>query len=768
MKYIKWFRQISKKDIGRAGGKGANLGEMVKIGLPVPPGFVVTANGYEHFLDTAKLRTKIKDILKDLKADETQKISKASKEIKDAILAARLPDDLRKEIELAYQKLGKDVFVAVRSSATAEDLPVASFAGQQATFLNIKGAKNVSKAVLRCFASLFETRAIFYRITNKFDHLKVQIAVPVQAMIQSEKSGVMFTIEPLTSDKTKIVIEAGYGLGEAIVSGSVTPDRYIVSKKDFKILGREIHKQTWMIKKSGLFNRHILIPEKLQEAQKLSDQEILNLAEYGLKIEKHYRFPQDIEWAIENGQIYFVQTRPITTIKEQRVKSKEQREEIDKGEVLLKGLGASIGIASGPVRIIAKPSDEFKKGEILVTEMTNPSFVPLIKQAAAIVTDTGGATSHAAIVSRELGIPCVVGAGKATAVLKNGQMVTVDGAEGVVYKGDLMARRGKQQTEDKSEQQLTGQVEPVPITATKVYVNLGEPSLAPEVAKEPCDGVGLLRAEFMIAEIGEHPKAMLKKGKGKDFALKLSEGIKTIAQAFHPRPVIYRATDFKTNEYKGLQGGTEFEKHEENPMLGFRGAFRYIEEPEVFKLELWALRRVREQLGLNNVWLMIPFVRTVDELEKVKEILRQEGMERTSDFKLWMMVEVPSNVFLIDKFCECGIDGISIGSNDLTQLILGVDRDNETMAKEFDERNEAVSIAIKQVIKTCRKYNVTSSLCGQAPSVYPEFLEMLIESGITSVSLNPDRILETKKLIASIEKRILMDKIKEIEGLSNI
>lgn len=755
MKYIKWFNEISKKDIGVAGGKGANLGEMVKMGLPVPAGFVVTSRGYDRFLRYANLSSKIKNILAGIKPEETQKIAKASKEIKNEILAARLPEDLKKEIESVYKKLGKDTLVAVRSSATAEDLPTASFAGQQTTFLNIKGAENVVKAVLKCFASLFEARAIFYRIQNNFDHLKVKIAVLIQVMIQSEKSGVMFTLDPLVSDKEKIIIEAGYGLGEALVSGSINPDRYIVSKKDLKILGREIHKQEWMIKRVGLTNRHIAVPKKLQEAQKLSDEEIVNLARYGREIEKHYHYPQDIEWAIESGKIYFVQTRPVTTIKRQKENIKEK--EIGSGEVILKGLGASLGIASGSVKIIAKPTDELKEGEILVTEMTNPSFVPLMKKAKAVVTDTGGATSHAAIVSRELGIPCVVGTGKATSVLKNGQMVTVDGAQGVVYKGVIK--------DTQKEVSKVVKIESAPITATKVYVNLGEPSIASEVAKEPCDGVGLLRAEFMIAEIGEHPKAMLKKGKGKEFAIKLSEGIQTIAQAFYPRPVVYRATDFKTNEYKGLKGGEAFEIHEENPMLGFRGAFRYVAEPEVFQLELWALRRVREQFGLNNLWLMIPFVRTVEELEKVKEILEKEGMARTSDFKLWMMVEVPSNVFLIDKFCQSGIDGVSIGSNDLTQLILGVDRDNERMAKEFDERNEAVVMAIKHVIETCRKYNITSSLCGQAPSKYPEFLEMLVEAGITSVSVNPDRVLETKKLIASIEKRILLDKIKELEDI---
>lgn len=768
MRFIKWFNEINKNNIALAGGKGANLGEMTQLGLPVPPGFVVTSYGYDYFLNFNRLKPKIKSILKSLKAEETRKITKASQEIKNEILTARLPEELVREIESAYEKLGKNVLVAVRSSATAEDLPEASFAGQQATFLNIKGAKNVTKAVLRCFASLFEPRAIFYRIQNNFDHLKVKIAVPVQQMVQSEKSGVMFTIEPLTSDKSKITIEAGYGLGEAIVSGSITPDRYLVEKKTLKIVSKDIQKQNWQIKGGGGKNKHVSVPKRLQEVPKLSDSEIIDLAKIALFVENHYKYPQDIEWAIADKKIWILQTRPITTIAKTsslvpatRIK---EAEPLKKGEILLKGLGASLGLASGPVRIISGPTQEIEQGEVLVAEMTNPSYVPLMKKAVAIVTDTGGQTSHAAIVSRELGIPCVVGTGKATSILKNGQMVTVDGSLGVVYKGVVKTKTVKP-TMDIGQTKRPGDLETAPITATKIYVNLGEPSIATAVAQEPCDGVGLLRAEFMIAEIGEHPAYMVKQGKGREFTKKIAEGIRMIAKAFYPRPVVYRATDFKTNEYKNLKGGEEFEQEEANPMLGIRGAFRYIINPELFKLELQALKIVREQAGFNNVWLMIPFVRTISELEKIHEILNEEGMVRTHDFKLWMMVEVPSNVFLIDKFCQAGIDGVSIGSNDLTQLILGVDRDNEKLAAEFNERNEAVVLAIKKVIETCRKFNISSSICGQAPSVYPEFTEMLVEAGITSISVNPDVIVETKKLVASIERKILLDKIKEIEGL---
>lgn len=764
MKFIKWFKEINKKDIPKAGGKGANLGELVKIGLPVPPGFVITSSAYDLFLKKHQLIPKIKKYLNGLKPEETKKIAVASKKIKEELLSSSLPQEIIKEVSAAYEKLGKDVLVAIRSSATAEDLPTASFAGQQATFLNIKGARNVTKAVLKCFASLFEPRAIFYRLQNNFDHLKVKIAVPIQVMVQSEKSGVIFTVDPLTSDKTRITIEAGYGLGEAIVSGSITPDRYLVDKKELKILGREIQKQKWQIKRAGNKNKHIQISKRLQEAQKISDQEILELAELAKKIESHYKHPQDIEWAIESNKVWLLQTRPVTALKRPSTITETVGEKKLDKKMLLKGLGASIGIASGPVVIIYKPSeiDKIKQGDILVAEMTNPSYVPAMKKAKAIVTDTGGQTSHAAIVSRELGIPCVVGTGQATSTLKNGQMITVNGLTGEIYKGiiEVMKEEGmKKEIESRK-------AETAPITATKIYVNLGEPSLAQEVAKEPVDGVGLLRAEFMIAEIGEHPRYMANQGKGKEFAKKLSDGIKTIASAFHPRPIVYRATDFKTNEYKNLKGGEKFEPNEANPMLGYRGASRYILEPDLFKLELWALRRAQEQFGLNNIWLMIPFVRTVSEIEKITEIMAKQGMYRTGDFKLWMMVEVPSNVFMIEEFCKAGIDGVSIGSNDLTQLILGIDRDNEKLASEFDERNEAVLRAIKTVIKTCRKHHITSSICGQAPSVYPEYVEMLVEAGITSISVNPDAIYETRKLVSSVEKKVLLDKIKEIEGLS--
>ncbi len=768
---ILWFEEVEKEDIPLVGGKGANLGELIFAGIPVPNGFNVTAYAYFEFLKETKIFDFIKKQLKGLDPEDSKKLNVISKEIKKKILSSKFSPELISEIKEAYHKLG-GFPVAVRSSATAEDLPNASFAGQQATFLNIEGADDVVKAVKDAYASLFEARAIYYRQINKFDHMKVGIAVPVQAMIQSEISGVMFTVDPISEDENKLNIEAGYGLGEAIVSGSVTPDRYIVNKEKFEIEDKEINSQSWKIvndtEKSG--DKHVDVPLKMRKEQKLPDDLIMKLAKIGMKVEKHYGKPQDTEWAYEKGKLYLVQSRPITTLgKSQETSDNNQTNpkvegDIDqnKAEVILKGAAASIGQAFGTVKVIHSPKeiDKIQKGDILVTEMTTPDYVPAMRRAAGIATDTGGRTCHAAIVSRELGIPCVVGTGTATHTLKNSQIVTVDGAKGLVYKGKVKSSASALEIKNAGES-AHGKFcrEEIPVTGTKVYVNLAEPHLAEKVAMEPVDGVGLLRAEFMIAEIGEHPKSMIANKKEKEYVKKLTEGITTIAQAFNPRPVVYRATDFKTNEYSGLKGGDKFEPKENNPMIGYRGAGRYIKEPEVFKLELDAIKQVRESFDLKNLWMMIPFVRTVDELRKVKKILKENGLERSNDFKLWMMCEVPSNVILLEKFIAEGIDGISIGSNDLTQLTLGVDRDNQALAETFDERDDAVMLSLEYVIKTCRKHHITCSICGQAPSVYPEITEMMVKAGTTSVSVTPDMIIPTKKIIASVEKRLMLSRI---------
>lgn len=767
---ILWFREIDKNDIAYVGGKGANLGELVKENFPVPPGFVVTAKAYFDFLSLHKLDQKIKKSLDSLNSEDTKKLNEASREIKKSILVLKLPENLQNEIKKAYQtlytKYNKGLFVAVRSSATAEDLPQASFAGQQITFLNVSSAEKLIEAVRACWASLFEPRAIYYRKANKFDKVKVGIAVVIQSMIQSEKAGVMFTIDPVSNNKDTIVVDAGYGLGETIVSGSITPDRYKINKKTMEIVEKDIAKQTWKISRDKETNKHLTISKDLQEKQKLSDEEILKIATIGKKIENHYGAPQDTEWAIdEHGQIFFVQSRPVTTLNKKInvfAPNKSEEKETSQYEVILKGAGASIGKASGPVIIIDGPKEigKVKNGDILVAEMTNPSYVPAMKRAAAIITDAGGVTSHAAIVSRELGIPCVVGTSRATHVLRNSQIVTVDGAKGLVYKGKVQIKV-EEKEKSISTKDIMDYRQEIPITATKVYVNLAQVHLAEDTAKLPCDGVGLLRAEFMIADMGEHPRAMVKNGKSQKYVHELAKGLHTICQQFSPRPVVYRASDFKTNEYCNLPGGAKYEPKEENPMIGYRGCFRYIKEPDLFKLEMEAIKIVREKNGLKNLWLMLPFIRTIDELKTVKELIESCGLERSSDFKLWMMVEVPSNVILIDEFIDVGIDGISIGTNDLTQLTLGIDRDSALLSEEFDERNEAVYRSVEKVIKSARAKGITSSVCGQAPSVYPEFTEFLINNGVTSVSVNPDAVVGTKRLISSIEKKILLNKIRE-------
>jgi len=745
-KFIVWFEDVGKGDLALVGGKGANLGEMVNAGIPVPPGFIVTVDGYFHFLEKADLRGEIERLLTPLDPNDSQLLQKVSAKIKEAILTAEMPGEIAQGIEDAYAKLGG--FVAVRSSATAEDLAEASFAGQQRTFLNVEGEDEVVRAVQGCWASLFESRAIFYRSNQGLDHLSVGIAVPVQKMVQSEASGVLFTLEPV-SYEDNVVIEAVYGLGEAVVSGEVTPDMYTVDKRDFTILDKVIVKQERKLvrnpeKVGSIEVRDIWVPvpESEQEKQKLSDADILHLAKLGVQIEEHYKFPQDIEWAKEPGALYIVQTRPVTAIK--RAAEVARAEELLEAQLLLTGSPASPGVGAGPVRIVLDPSqiNEVKQGDVLVAKMTAPDYVPAMKRAAAIVTDLGGRTCHAAIVSRELGVPCIVGAGKATDILNNGQEITVDGSQGKVYAG-ILAPLLKAEAVS-----IGADIE----TRTKVYVNLADPELVEAVAGRNVDGVGLLRAEFMIAQIGEHPSYMLAQGRGEEFTQKLAQGLTTFAKAFHPRPVVYRTTDFKTNEYRNLKGGEQYEEQEENPMLGYRGCSRYLKDIETFKLELEAIKRVREEY--NNLWVMIPFVRTVEEMAGAKRVLEDNGLRQSEDFKLWMMAEVPSNVFLLDEFIDVGIDGISIGSNDLTQLVLGVDRDSPMFGEEFDERNEAVLIALERLITGGIKRGVTVSICGQAPSVYPELTAKLVEWGITSVSVSPDAIESTREIIAPVERRL--------------
>lgn len=742
-KSIVWFEDVGKTDIPLVGGKGANLGELTRSKIPVPPGFIVTADAYYHFLSETNLLDKINEQLKDLDVEDSKHLDEVASRIKELISSAPMPPSLSEMIKQAYRKLGKGM-VAVRSSATAEDLPEASFAGQQRTFLNIQGENNVVEAVQGCWASLFEPRAIFYRVEQKFDHLSVGIAVPVQRMIQSEVSGVMFTLEPMNNDESKIIIEAAYGLGETVVSGELTPDLYCVDKEDMNICEKNIVIQEWQLvmnpsKLNGQENNvRMPIPVRDQNKQKLTDEDIITLAKIARNIENHYQFPQDIEWAKEKGKFYVVQTRPITTIKVQA----EPEGEID-GIELVSGIPCSPGIAAGLAVIVLNPSEicRVNKGDMLIAEMTTPDFVPAMKRAKGIATDRGGRTCHAAIVSRELGVPCVVGTGNATKVLKEQQLITIDGSNGKVYEGKVL-REDKIAAPILLKERIK--------TKTKIYVNLANPDLAEAIAARDVDGVGLLRAEFMIADIGEHPRYMLSQNRGGEFMDKLSHGLDTFARSFSPRPVVYRTTDFKTNEYRNLKGGEKYEEVEENPMIGYRGCSRYMKELDLFKLEIEAVKKVRE--SFSNLWVMIPFVRTVKEMVETKKILESEGLVQSADFNLWMMVEVPSNIILLDEFLDTGIDGISIGSNDLTQLTLGIDRDSPKLAHNFDERDEAVLRSLEKAVKTTRRRGKTASICGQAPSVFPELTAKLVEWGITSVSVNPDMIEPTRAMIANIEK----------------
>lgn len=750
-RYTRWFIDLSKEDINIAGGKGANLGELTQSRIPVPPGFVVLSSAYFAFLDINGLRPKIHAILSGCDVSDPKQLHTASQKVQKLILGSEMPHDMSMEIMKNYAKLGHDVYVAVRSSATAEDLPGASFAGQQESYLNVRGDTNLIMRVRDAWASLFGERAIFYRVQKKFDHFKVGIAVPVQKMIQSEVSGVMFTVDPITQDKDKLVIEAIYGLGDYIVQGVVTPDHYEVSKAKKEILTKNIAKQTIMETRGGKEVIESKVPAKKQELQKISDKHILHLGELGKKIHAHYFFPQDIEWALEDGKIYITQARPITTLSNSEKMIPELKIENLKLKIL-SGAPAAPGLVSGPVRMVpnVKLLGRVKKGDIMVTDMTTPDFVPAMRRAAGIITNRGGLTSHAAIVSRELGVPCIVGTGNATKVLKDDIVVTLNGSTGEVFKGSI-----KISPSTLPISQLTTQNSSVVKTATKVYVNLAEPERAVEIAKNHVDGVGLLRAEFMMGNIGVHPKKMIADGKSEVYINKLASDLAVFCKAFGNRPIIYRASDFKTNEYRHLKGGELYEPEESNPMLGFRGAYRYIKNPDVFELELAAIKKVRNKMGHKNLYLMIPFVRTPAEMLDVKKIITTAGLIRSGTFKLYMMCEIPSNVILLDDFLDIGIDGISIGSNDLTMMIMGTDRDNEEVATEFDERNPAVIWALEKIIKTCIKRGVACGICGQAPSQYPELVEKLVNWGITSISVNPDAIDRTRQIVANCESKLI-------------
>ena len=796
-KYIRWLEEIIINDIPLVGGKNASLGEMycelTHEGIKIPNGFAVTAESYWHVLSSAGILDKLKEVMTGLDKANVADLARRGKTARDLILGAGIPNDLWDEIKTAYDRLckeyGPDTDVAVRSSATAEDLPTASFAGQQETYLNIRGYHALREACSKCFASLFTDRAISYRIDNNFDHFKIALSIGIMKMVRSDlaTSGVTFTLDTETGFRDVVFITACYGLGENIVQGAVNPDEYYVFKPTFrkgyraiirKNLGDKRIKMIYGRGDSKVLTRNVEVPEADRKRFCLIDDDILTLARYAIVIEDHYSKkagkpqPMDIEWAKDgiSGDLFIVQARP-ETVKSQKAMDVLETYHLDrKGPVL--GRGKSVGekIASGKARVIPDVSHLplFRPGEIIVADTTTPDWEPVMKTAAAIVTNRGGRTCHAAIVSRELGIPAVVGAEDATEKIKTGKDVTVscaEGDEGIVYEGTLPFHVEKLLLKD------------LPRPKTKIMMNLGNPEEAFSLSMIPNDGVGLARMEFIISSyIKIHPMALIHPEKVTDekvkkeindltfgyenkedyFIEKLAHGVGTIAAAFYPKPVIVRMSDFKSNEYASLIGGKYFEPKEENPMIGFRGASRYYDERyrEGFALECRAMKKVREETGLTNLIIMIPFCRRVDEGEKVLAEMAKNGLRRGENgLNIYVMCEIPNNVLMIDEFSKL-FDGFSIGSNDLTQLVLGVDRDSELVSHDFDERDPGVMRMISMAIQGARRNHRHSGLCGQAPSDYPEFAEFLVREGIDSMSLNPDSVMKITLRVIEMEKRL--------------
>ncbi|MEM4952735.1 MAG: phosphoenolpyruvate synthase [Desulfurococcaceae archaeon] len=821
-RFVLWLDEVRKEDVPLVGGKNANLGEMLAAGIPVPPGFAVTAYAFRYFLEKTGLGEKIYGMLKNLDVNNTKELEETTRKIREMILSQPMPPEVEEEIKKYYfelaRKLNMDpstLRVAVRSSATAEDMPEASFAGQQDTYLNVYGADKVVEHVKRCWASLFTARATFYRVAQGIPHERSYMSVTVQKMVNSKAAGVMFTLHPVTGDEKVIVIEGSWGLGESVVGGKVTPDEFVVERGSFKIVEKRINNKTFMItfdpkygrnvhlrwddeKKTWIAEEGIEVTAPLAKIARpdgnaLTEDEVRRLAELAELIYKHYGRHMDIEWAIDLDipfphNVFIVQARPETVWSAKKEKETKKTEavavaakklvKLSEAKVLVRGLPASPGVAAGVARVIFDPKSpeamEFKQGDILITKMTDPDWVPLMKKAAAIVTDEGGMTSHAAIVSRELGIPCIVGTGNATKAVVSGTEITVDASRGIVYEGvveDLVKPKAEAAAPAPGVVAAVGispeQLLPLyPVTATKIYMNLGEPDAIDKYKDLPFDGIGLMRIEFIFTDwIGYHPMYLIDNGRQDFFVDKLAEGIAKVAQAIYPRPVVVRFSDFRTNEFRGLKGGEKYEPDERNPMIGWRGVSRYIHpkyEPG-FRLELKAIRKVREEFGLSNVWVMLPFVRTTWEVKRLLKIMEEEGLRRSKDFKVWIMAEVPSVALLAEQFAEL-VDGFSIGSNDLTQLVLGADRDSNILAEMgyFDERDPAVLEAIRMIIRGAHKKGATVSICGQAPSVYPEIVEFLVREGIDSISVNPDAVIPTRRLVASVERKILLERLENV------
>ena len=746
--YVAWFKDLNKDSIPVAGGKGANLAEMFNLNLPVPSGFAVTALTYKKFIKDNNLQSKILALLKDLNIEDTAKLQETANEIQKLIVSTQIPQDIAEEIIESYELLGvdnqaqglvssDDVFVAVRSSATAEDLPEASFAGQQATFLNVKGKDQIVSAVRGCWASLFTARAIYYREKNNFDHNRVLISAIVQKMVNSDQSGIMFTVNPATNDESELVIEAVYGLGETIVGGKVNPDLYIVNKETREIKNIEVKK-----KEIGLFrndegkNEERRIPDELQQRQVIPDTHIKELARLGKKIEDHYGKPQDIEWAIEKDQLFIVQSRAVTTLK------KNTKEEVvGTGKIILKGETASAGGHTGIVKVIHNPQElsKIEQGDVLVTTMTTPDMVPVMQKAGAIVTNEGGMTCHAAIVSREMGIPCIVGTEVGTEILEDGSTITVDATKGVVYDGAVEVEKPRA-----AGPTLGDKI----VTKTKVKVIMDIPDLAAKAAATGADGVGLCRLEIMIAAGGIHPAEYIRQGREQDYIKLLKEGIGKVAKAFVNKPVWVRCSDLRTDEYRNLEGGDQ-EPKETDPMLGWHAIRRLLDEPKILRAEFQAIRELHYE-GHKNIGVIIPFVISVDELREAKEIMREVGIEPVKAIDFGVMIETPASVWIIEDLCKEGISFASFGTNDLTQLTLGIDRNNQRIAKLFDEMHPAVLGEIAKVIKVCQKFDVKTSICGQAGSK-EKMAEFLVHQGVDSISANTDVVDTIRHVVARAE-----------------
>lgn len=767
---VLWFDELRRQDVDLVGGKSSSLGELTsQTHVPVPYGYATTSEAYRYFMRETGCNEKVNELLKGLKdVENSDELHAVCSKIRKVIVEAPMPETLAYIIGKSYDDLAamsnqNEPYVAVRSSATAEDLPNASFAGEQDTYLNVHGRDNVIKKVQECYASLFTDRATYYRIKQNFPHEKVALSAAVQLMAYSKAAGVMFTVNVATGDDTKVMIEGSWGLGEYVVQGTVTPDNFVIDKESMKIDRKAVNdKPIELVRKSDGGVEQIDVPKDVRKKPVLTDEQALQLASYAEDIEKHYGCYMDMEWSLDqNDKLWLVQARPETVWSQRKKEeSGENESTATEQKVLLQGLPASPGIASGRVHVIDDPKDikEFKDGEVLVTLMTSPDWVPAMKKVSAIITNNGGMTCHAAIVSREMEIPCLVGTASrdkaATQTLKNGQVVTVDAKNGVVYEGAL-----------KKEKKVDVQQPPVQEyfapTATGVMMNLGNPDLAEKYANLPADGIGLMREEFIwTTYIHQHPLYLIETGHADRVVNELANGIRKVASAMAPRPVILRFSDFKSGEYRNLKGGEKYEPTEPADLLGWRGASRYYDEKYLpaFKLEMAAIKKVRDEYGLKNLNVMIPFCRTTEEAEKVTTIMAESGLKRSADFKVYMMAEIPANIILADQFNQY-VDGYSIGSNDLTMLLLGCDRNNDIIANLFDERNLAVKRAIRHLIKVAHQDGKIVSICGQAPSEYPDFTEFLVKNGIDYVSVNPDMVKETKRNVAHFEQRILLDKV---------